>query len=164
MIERTITLIKEKHKGQFRKVSKEPFYTHPLAVMDILKDYTQQEKPLVVALLHDILEDTDMNEYQMAEIYGWDITNEVIRLTNDPKEIERIGKCEHIKNKFDKMTDIALMIKLCDILSNLLDNPTVKYINRNRELIDYLEKTKKLTKNQKSIIVKIKDMFKQNEN
>ena len=156
MIERTITLIKEKHKGQIRKVSKEPYYTHPLTVMSIVKEYTTQEEVLIVALLHDVLEDTDMTPEQMTKLYDSNITNKVLLLTNDITEIDRIGKLEHIKNKFDKMCDTTLLIKLSDIQSNIMDNPSIKFVERSKELISYLETTRKLTKDHFSVVKKIK--------
>lgn len=159
MINRTIKLIKVKHKGQIRKVSKEPYHTHPINVMNIVKEYTTNKEVLITALLHDVIEDTDMTTEQMLGLYGSEITNMVCLLTNDDEEVKRIGKCEHIKNKFDTMCDMTLLIKLCDIQSNIMDNPRDSFIERIKDLIEHLESTRKLSLDHLSVIEKIKSVY-----
>src|SRR4051812_44330697 len=47
------------HRGQVRK-SGEPFVYHPLATADILADLHLDSTTIAAALLHDVLEDTDL--------------------------------------------------------------------------------------------------------
>ena len=52
----------EKHAGQVRRKTKEPYISHPLKVAFILASYKRskkQEDLLCAALLHDTLEDCD---------------------------------------------------------------------------------------------------------
>ena len=60
MLNKSILLATEAHKGQVRKNSGLPYITHPLAVMQTLIDYgvTDQET-LAIAVLHDVPEDCD---------------------------------------------------------------------------------------------------------
>lgn len=54
------------HQDQLRKGSVGlPYITHLVAVLLILRDYTDDEDTLVAALLHDTIEDTD---YTMEEV------------------------------------------------------------------------------------------------
>ena len=49
------------HRGQTRK-SGEPFVYHPLAAADILADLRLDPTTIAAALLHDVLEDTDVTK------------------------------------------------------------------------------------------------------
>ena len=49
------------HQGQFRK-SGEPYIAHPLAVASILGQWHLDSQALTAALLHDVVEDTEVTK------------------------------------------------------------------------------------------------------
>jgi guanosine-3',5'-bis(diphosphate) 3'-pyrophosphohydrolase len=59
----------EKHQGQ-KRVSGEPYITHPVAVADILADLRLDADTLVAAILHDVIEDTPTAKAEIASIFG----------------------------------------------------------------------------------------------
>ncbi len=59
----------ELHKGQLR-ASGEPYIIHPLRVAEILVDMEMDSKTVIAALLHDILEDTDVSSETIRKLYG----------------------------------------------------------------------------------------------
>jgi (p)ppGpp synthase/HD superfamily hydrolase len=70
------------HQDHLRKGSVPiPYITHLVAVMMILRDYTNDEDTLVAALLHDTLEDTDYTEAEMKDDFGEQVTIIVKTLT-----------------------------------------------------------------------------------
>lgn len=62
-----------------------PYVTHLVAVMMILRDYTNDEDTLVAALLHDTLEDTDYTTTDLTTDFGEEVTEIVTTLT-EPRE------------------------------------------------------------------------------
>lgn len=51
------------HQGQKRKDGYVPYVAHPIAVALIVNEYTKDEDVVIAALLHDILEDVDEDDY-----------------------------------------------------------------------------------------------------
>ncbi len=50
------------HEGQTRKYENQPFIVHPIRVMELCREYTEDITILSAALLHDVLEDTEVSE------------------------------------------------------------------------------------------------------
>lgn len=149
-----------KHAGQVRRVSNEPYITHPMAVMILLVAYKPKSKNLnallCAGILHDVLEDTDTTFEELVENFGGMIASLVLELTNDEKEIERLGKNEYLKIKLRGLSSYALTIKLIDRLVNLRDNPKESYKADTYTLLVELQRKRKLSKTQKKVA---KDIF-----
>ena len=59
LVQRAFEFANKKHNGQLRK-SGEPYIIHPLQVAYILTTIDMDEATICAALLHDIVEDTDV--------------------------------------------------------------------------------------------------------
>ena len=72
--------------GQKRKYTGEPYYFHPQRVADILQDvqYTLPEEAYAVALLHDVVEDTQVDLHTIGEVFGAKVEQGVALLTDMP--------------------------------------------------------------------------------
>ena len=111
------------HEGQTR-VSGEPYITHPVAVAGILAGLRMDEKTIIAALLHDVIEDTPTgHEYILAQ-YG----AEVAHLVEGVSKLDQIrfkSKAEQQAANFRKMMmamveDVrVILIKLADRLHNM---------------------------------------------
>ncbi len=130
MLERAIILATEVHKGQKDKGGV-CYILHALRVMLCFEKEEQQ----IVAVLHDVLEDTEISEEYLQSVgFHKNIIEAVVCLTKK--------QCE---NYFDyiervKQNDIARMVKLAD----LQDNMNLKRIkNITQKDIDRIEKYKK---------------------
>ena len=125
----------KKHEGQ-RRVSGEPYITHPIAVANILLDLGMDYSSVCAALLHDVLEDTDTTEEELRERFGDTITELVLgvtklkKITFTSKEQEQ---AENFRRMFFAMAkDIrVLIIKLADRLHNMR---TVEALSRERQV------------------------------
>jgi len=57
------------HEGQKRK-SGEPYIIHPLAVMNILREWGMDEDTVIAGVLHDTVEDTGVTLDEIKEKFG----------------------------------------------------------------------------------------------
>lgn len=108
LFERALTLAGIKHAGQKDKGG-EPYVMHVIRVM--MK--VDEEESKVAALLHDLLEDTDLEEEDLLELgFGEDIVGIVKLLTRVPEE-DYMGYIRNLAK--DKR---AILIKLSDLTDN----------------------------------------------
>ena len=68
------------HRGQVRR-SGEPYLSHPLEVAGILADMRIDKTTLVAAILHDVLEDTEVTAAEVRENFGKDVADLVAGVT-----------------------------------------------------------------------------------
>ena len=109
-----IDYIKEKHKGQYRKQGTE-YYTHPVAVADILREKGFDEDYQIAGLFHDLLEDTDTTYDELKNISNEEIAKAVVLVTKE-ENYNMDNYMKRIKNN-----DMAHMVKLADRLHNLTE-------------------------------------------
>ena len=107
-----IDFIKEKHKGQTRKHGT-PYYTHPIAVAQLLSKKGFSDEYIIVALFHDLLEDTNTTYDEISNLTSSIIADAVKLLTKEKGYIME----EYIKGI--KANPIAKMVKLADRIHNL---------------------------------------------
>ena len=122
-IQRAYALAEASHEGQKRK-SGGDFIEHPVAVATILADLHLDTTTIIAALLHDIVEDTDVTLGSIQEDFG----EEVARIVDGLTKLERIKyksreqeQAENVRKMIVAMAgDIrVLLIKLADRLHNM---------------------------------------------
>ena len=165
MIIKALKFAIQKHEGQFRRSTGLPYIIHPLIVSELLREYKElknTETLVIVALLHDTIEDTDTNFEEIKENFNEEIAKLVLEMTSNKKEIKKYnekykdkGKNEYLKNKIKGMSEKAFTIKLIDRLSNIMDTPTEKYKIDTLELLKFLKENRNITKIQNKIIKRI---------
>lgn len=158
LILKALNYAMEKHSGQFRKVSKEPYISHPIKVSYLLASFKQSKKIdelLCVALLHDTLEDTNATFEEIASLFTPLIASLVFELTQDEEEIKKIGKLSYLKKKMVAMSSYGLTLKLVDRLANMMDHPSDQSKLDTREILNHLLSHRKCNNTQKRIIEEI---------
>jgi GTP pyrophosphokinase len=111
------------HQGQVRK-SGEPYIIHPVAVAEILTSLHMDETSLVAALLHDVVEDTQVSVKQVEEKFGANVSAIVDGLTKLAK-VEFRSTQEKLAENFRKMVlamskDIrVIIVKVADRTHNM---------------------------------------------
>ncbi len=119
------------HEGQLRK-SGDPYFIHPVSVAHIIADMHLDGASVCAALLHDVVEDTNATEKDIASLFGEEIAFLVDGVTKLGK-INFTSKEDQQAESFRKMLvamarDIrVLLVKLADRLDNMrtLDHMSV---------------------------------------
>lgn len=111
------------HGSQLR-ASGDPYYTHPLAVAQILADLRMDHQSVITGFLHDTIEDTLVSFDEIKEQFGPDIANlvdGVTKLSQLELQSEHTKQAENFRKLVLAMSsDIrVLIIKLADRLHNM---------------------------------------------
>ena len=132
---------KEKHGTQCRK-SGEPYIIHPVQVAYILADIGLDEATICAALLHDVVEDTEVTHEDLVRDFGEEIATMVAGVTKLGELRYQASTEERQVENYRKMflamgKDIrVIIIKLADRLHNLR---TLKYLRRDRQIANAKE-------------------------
>ena len=124
MLERAIQFATEAHSGQFRKYTGEPYITHPLAVMEIVRGVPgHTEEMLVAAVLHDVVEDTDVSLMEIEEEFGNVVSDLVLHLTDisTPEDGNRLKRKRKDAEWYAQGSAQAQTIKVADFIDNTRD-------------------------------------------
>ena len=131
------------HTGQKRKDGSD-YITHPVAVTEILLDLKMDSDSICAALMHDVLEDCNVQKSNLSKMFGNDVAHIV-------DGVSKLGKIDH-KNVTDKnannlqkmalamANDVrVILVKLCDRLHNMRTIefvPRKKQIQKSKETLD----------------------------
>lgn len=113
----------KKHAGQKRKgADGEPYINHPLEVANLLANVGKVEDydVLIAGLLHDTVEDTGTTKEELTELFGAQVADYVLEVTDDkslPKAERKRKQIEHAPH----LSQGAKQIKLADKISNIRD-------------------------------------------
>jgi RelA/SpoT family (p)ppGpp synthetase len=133
----------ERHQGQ-KRVSGEPYITHPVAVADILADLRLDADTLVAAILHDVIEDTPTAKAEIASIFG-QVVAELVDGVSKLDQIQFKNRQEAQAESFRKMLlamvrDIrVIMVKLADRMHNMRTLGAMPPVKRRRTARETLE-------------------------
>ncbi len=143
-IQKAYEVAKDAHKDQKRK-SGEPYIIHPLCVAIILAELELDLESIAAGLLHDVIEDTAVDEKELEKTFGSEIVSlvdGVTKLTNINYSADKVElQAENLRKMFLAMAkDIrVILIKLADRLHNMrtmqYQQPHKQY-EKSRETMD----------------------------
>ena len=123
------------HSGQKRKDGSD-YITHPVAVTEILLDLKMDTESVCSALMHDVLEDCNVQKNNLAKIFGDDIAHIVDGVSKLGK-IDTKNVADKNANNLQKMAlamanDVrVILVKLCDRLHNMR---TIEHVPRPKQI------------------------------
>src|ERR1700682_1131975 len=123
LLRRAYDFAAEQHKTQTRR-SGEPYLSHPVEVAHLLADMKLDVTSLCAALLHDVVEDTQIPIEQINELFGADVAKIVAGVT----KISRLDllapearQAENVRKVLLAMVNDVrvVVVKLADRLHNM---------------------------------------------
>ena len=133
-VEHALNFAKVAHHGQWR-VSGESFICHPVAVTNNLAQLHSDECILTAALLHDVVEDTEVTLSQIEQEFGVEVARLVDGVTKDVVSSDETDKGErqHREKLMQAILEDARvgLIRLADRLDNMR---TLYALSRSRQL------------------------------
>jgi RelA/SpoT family (p)ppGpp synthetase len=131
------------HQGQFRK-SGHPYISHPLAVAGIVADWQLDAQAVMAALLHDVMEDTEVSKSEISERFGKpvaELVDGVSKLDRLEFQSQQDAQAENFRKMLLAMArDVRVMlIKLADRLHNMRTLQAVDWQKRRRVARETLE-------------------------
>lgn len=130
LIQRACELSQRAHEGQTR-ASGEPYFLHTLAVANILAELNLDAESLSAAILHDVVEDTDITLDDVRDQFGDGVAQLVDGVTKmdiistlrgtDPSRQKEHLQAENLRKMLLAMAEDVrvVLIKLADRLHNM---------------------------------------------
>ncbi|TAK71706.1 MAG: bifunctional (p)ppGpp synthetase/guanosine-3',5'-bis(diphosphate) 3'-pyrophosphohydrolase [Betaproteobacteria bacterium] len=131
------------HKGQYRD-SGEPYISHPLAVAGILAAWHLDPQALMAALLHDVMEDTEVSKDEISRRFGKpvaELVDGVSKLDKIEFQSQEVAQAENFRKMLLAMArDVrVILIKLADRLHNMRTLGAVPPTKRRRVARETME-------------------------
>ena len=143
LVRRAYLCAEKAHSGQTRR-SGEPYVTHPLAVAHILADMHMDHQSLAAAMLHDVIEDTEVDKIEIVEQFGSTVA-ELVDGVSKLTQFEFQTQAEKQAENFQKMAmamarDLrVILVKLADRLHNMRTLDVLGAEKRRRIAVETLE-------------------------
>jgi GTP pyrophosphokinase/guanosine-3',5'-bis(diphosphate) 3'-pyrophosphohydrolase len=111
------------HGSQLR-ASGDPYFAHPIEVAGILTDYRMDTATIVTALLHDVIEDTEVSRAEIERVFG----DEIAELVEGVTKLSRLELAAEHKRQAENLRKFilaisrdvrVLLVKLADRLHNM---------------------------------------------
>ncbi|MGH7586270.1 MAG: RelA/SpoT family protein, partial [Gemmatimonadales bacterium] len=123
LVERAFRFSAQAHRGQ-KRMSGEEFISHSTAVAVILANLLPDSTSIAAALLHDVVEDSDVGTDDVAREFGTEVAALVDGLTKISHLTFRSSAEEQVENYRKLLISIArdarvIIIKLADRLHNM---------------------------------------------
>lgn len=122
-IDKAFNTANRAHEGQLR-CSGQPYVIHPILVAKVVAELGMDKESVIAALLHDVVEDTDLTLVDVTEKFGKSVASlvdGVTKLGKVPLSTREEVQAENVRKMLLAMSeDIrVIIIKLADRLHNM---------------------------------------------
>ena len=133
-IEKSFNLACDAHKGQVRK-SGEAYIHHPLSAASLLADFQLDHESIMAAILHDVIEDTEIGKENLKKSFGVKVA----------ELVDGVSKLDKLSFSTKEEADAANLRKMILAMSQDIRVILIKLADRkhNLETIDALDSKKR---------------------
>ncbi len=134
-IQKAYTFAFYSHDGQQRRDGSN-YITHPVEVAAILLELRMDPDTICAALMHDVLEDCDVNKGNLRELFGEDVA-EIVDGVSKLGKLDITARMDRDANNLQKMMlaiskDVrVVLVKICDRLHNMR---TIEHLPRSKQI------------------------------
>ena len=134
-IQKAYTFAFYSHDGQQRRDCSN-YITHPVEVASILLELRMDPDTICAALMHDVLEDCDVNKGNLRELFGEDVA-EIVDGVSKLGKLDITARMDRDANNLQKMMlaiskDVrVVLVKICDRLHNMR---TIEHLPRSKQI------------------------------
>ena len=134
-IQKAYTFAFYSHDGQHRRDGSN-YITHPVEVASILLELRMDPDTICAALMHDVLEDCDVNKGNLRELFGEDVA-EIVDGVSKLGKLDITARMDRDANNLQKMMlaiskDVrVVLVKICDRLHNMR---TIEHLPRSKQI------------------------------
>lgn len=139
-----VFLFGEKAHQDQERLTGEPYITHPVAVATILAKMRLDPESIMAAILHDVIEDTDVEKTKLSRKFGKNVA-ELVDGVSKLTQIKFESRAEAQAENFRKMVlamskDLrVIIVKLADRLHNMRTLDALPLAKRRRISLETLE-------------------------
>jgi (p)ppGpp synthase/HD superfamily hydrolase len=122
MLNEVLKFATKAHGDQKRKYTNDPYINHPIAVAEIVETVPHTQEMIAAALLHDVVEDTDVTLDQIKDKFGSKVSDLVGWLTDisRPEDGNRRTRKALDREHSANAPAEAQTIKLADLIHNTI--------------------------------------------
>ncbi|MEH7235084.1 HD domain-containing protein [Bacillus sp. JJ1562] len=119
MIEKAIIVASRAHDGQYRKLTKIPYITHPLSVGLILMKINSRKELVAAGILHDTVEDTELSIEDIKDGFGDEVAALVNGCSEPDKSLPWEARKEHTISFLRTASEDTRTVVCADKLHNI---------------------------------------------
>jgi (p)ppGpp synthase/HD superfamily hydrolase len=105
------------HEGQTRDLDDTPFVTHPVEVACLLHEAGYSDEVVAAGVLHDVLEDTDVERGELEELFGSEVARLVAAVSDDPAIEDHAERKAALRRQVAAAGDCAVAVFAADKVS-----------------------------------------------
>jgi (p)ppGpp synthase/HD superfamily hydrolase len=106
-----------RHAGQTRGVDGIPFVTHPVEVACLLHEAGYSDEVVAAGVLHDVLEDTDVQRAELEARFGAEVASLVAAVTDDPSIEDHTERKAALRHQVARAGEEAAAVFAADKVS-----------------------------------------------
>ncbi|MFQ5578151.1 MAG: HD domain-containing protein [Anaerolineae bacterium] len=119
LLDRALIFAARAHKGQFRKGTDIPYLAHPVALALTLTELHCSDDVIAAALLHDVVEDTDVSLAEIERAFGPAIAAIVAAVSEPDRDAPWETRKQHTINKLRRAPLPVKLVACADKLHNI---------------------------------------------